>query len=264
MSVHADLAARLAAARASGVPIAPPRHDHPALGLADAYRVQDLATAARRAAGGQTIGRKIGLTSTAVQRQFGVDEPDSGWLWADCRFCGGDTIARPLIAPRVEGEIALVLGRDVDDPADAAGAVDHFMPALEIVDSAIAGWDVRLFDTVADNASGWGVVLGEPVRGVPLHGLADLTMALARNGVVESRGIGGATMGGPLAALGWLAHHADGRGQPLRAGEIIMTGALGPVLPARPGDAFTLEIAGCAPVSISFADATGRHEAPQG
>lgn len=264
MSVHADLAARLVAARASGVPIAPPRHDHPALGLADAYRVQDLATAARRAAGGETIGRKIGLTSAAAQRQFGVDEPDSGWLWADRRYRSGDTVTHALIAPRVEGEIALVLGRDVDDPADAASAVDHAMAALEIVDSAIAGWDVRLFDTVADNASGWGVVLGEPAFGVSLHGLADLTMALARNGTVESQGIGRATMGGPLAALGWLAHHAAARGQPLRAGEIIMTGALGPVLPARPGDAFTLDIAGCAPVSISFAAEAGGHEAPQG
>ncbi|MCC2981097.1 2-keto-4-pentenoate hydratase [Sphingomonas sp. IC4-52] len=254
MSMLHDLAARLAAARASGTPIPPLRHDHPSLSLADAYAVQDIATAARRAAGGRTIGRKIGLTSEAARRQFGVDEPDSGWLWADCRYASGDTISRRLIAPRVEAEIALVMGRDVDDPADAASAVDHALPALEIVDSAIANWDVGLVDTVADNASGWGVVLGQPITGVSLDALPALTMTLARNGVEESRGIGSATMGGPLSALQWLAQHAAERGVPLLAGEIIMTGALGPVPMVHIGDTFTLTMAHCAPVSVTFAD----------
>ena len=254
MSMLHDLAARLVAARASGTPIPPLRHDHPSLGLADAYAVQDIATAARRAAGGRMIGRKIGLTSDAARRQFGVDEPDSGWLWADCRYASGDTVSRRLIAPRIEAEIALVMGRDVDDPADAASAVDHALPALEIVDSAIADWNVGLVDTVADNASGWGVVLGQPMTGVSLDALPALTMTLARNGVEESRGIGSATMGGPVSALQWLAQHAAERGVPLRAGEIIMTGALGPVPMVHVGDTFVLTMAHCATVSVTFAD----------
>lgn len=229
----AEIAARIADARASGVAIP----DFTGV-THDPYIVQDIATAARRIAGGVTIGRKIGLTSQAAQQMFGVHEPDSGWLWADCRFASGDTIATPLIAPRVEAEIALVLGRDVDDPAIAADCVDHALPAIEIVDSAIADWDVRLFDTVADNASGWGIVLG---------------MTLARNGTIESRGIGAATLGGPLKALDWLAHHAAARGVPLRAGEIVMTGALGPVLPAVPGDQFTVLIDGFDSVTVTFA-----------
>lgn len=229
----AEIAARIADARASGVAIP----DFTGV-THDPYIVQDIATAARRIAGGVTIGRKIGLTSQAAQQMFGVHEPDSGWLWADCRFASGDTTATPLIAPRVEAEIALVLGRDVDDPAIAADCVDHALPAIEIVDSAIADWDVRLFDTVADNASGWGIVLG---------------MTLARNGTIESRGIGAATLGGPLKALDWLAHHAAARGVPLRAGEIVMTGALGPVLPAVPGDQFTVRIDGFDSVTVTFA-----------
>lgn len=238
---------RIRAARASGVPIARFASDH------DPYAVQDIGTTMRREAGGVTIGRKVGLTSKAAQDVFGVVEPDSGWLWADRRYASGDTIALPLIAPRVEGEIALVLGRDVDDPAQAAAAVDHAMAAIEIVDSAIAKWDVGLFDTVADNASGWGVVLGpaQPIGGLDL---ATARMTLACNGAINSRGVGSATMGSPWAALGWLASHAAARGQPLRAGEIVMTGALGPVLPVAPGDHFELRIEGFDPVTITFAD----------
>jgi 2-keto-4-pentenoate hydratase len=244
----AEIAARITDARASGLAI-----PHFAGATHDPYVVQDIATAARRIAGGVTIGRKIGLTSQAAQQMFGVHEPDSGWLWADCRFASGDTTATPLIAPRVESEIALVLGRDVDDPATAADCVDHALPAIEIVDSAIANWDVRLFDTVADNASGWGIVLGGPARPIAGLDLAALGMTLARNGTIESRGIGAATMGGPLKALDWLAHHAAARGVPLRAGEIVMTGALGPVLPAVPGDQFTVRIDGFDSVTVTFA-----------
>ena len=251
MTMHEEIAALLADARARGVPIAPVRR--PGLGVADAYRVQDIATAARRAAGGVTIGRKIGLTSEAARRQFRVDEPDSGWLWADGRYASGDRVSAALIAPRVEGEIALVLARDIDDPADLAGAVDHALPAMEIVDSAVRDWDVTLFDTVADIASGWGVVLGGPPRRLDAAALAGLEMTLARNGVVESHGLGQATMGGPMTALAWLAGHAVARGLPLRAGEIVMTGALGPVLPATHGDRFELRIDGFAPTTITFA-----------
>lgn len=245
------IAARIAAARASGVPVPRFAAGHSAN---DAYAVQDIGTAARRSAGGRTIGRKIGLSSLTAQRMFGVDEPDSGWLWADRQFAHGDVISMPLIAPRVEAEIALVLKRDVDDPDDLEGAIDHALPAIEIVDSAIANWDVALFDTVADNASGWGIVLGGPARSAAGFDLAALGMTLARNDVIESGGNGAATMGGPLAALSWLARHTASRGVPLRAGEIIMTGALGPVLPVRAGDRFEVRIDGFDPLAISFAD----------
>jgi 2-keto-4-pentenoate hydratase len=225
----------------------------------DAYAIQRRNTERRRAEGGCTVGRKIGLTSQAVQRQLGVDAPDSGWLWSDTGFAEGASIARSaLIAPRVEGEIAFVLGADITEPDASidsiAAAVAWVAPAMEIVDSAIADWNITLIDTVADNASGWGFVLGEPRRrlGELLLSLPTVAMSLKRNGHIESRGLGSATMGNPLNALAWLARHAIAMCEPLRAGEIILSGALGPVLPANAGDHFETLIDGFAPLSVRF------------
>lgn len=253
------IADRIAEARGSGRPIAPIRDQRPVLGVGEAYAIQALNTARRRARGGRTVGRKIGLTSDAVRAQLGVSEPDSGWLWADCGYASGATIPfGTLIAPRVEAEIALVLARDIDADTltidQVAAAVSHAVAALEIVDSAIADWNIGLVDTVADNASGWGFVLGDPQASRTQRGFAGRAMALTRNGIVESRGVGSATMGDPLIALAWLARDAAARGVPLRAGEVILTGALGPVLPASPDDWFEARIDGFAPVTVHFAD----------
>ncbi|WEK44833.1 MAG: fumarylacetoacetate hydrolase family protein [Candidatus Sphingomonas colombiensis] len=253
MTLHEAIAARIAAARASGTPIAPFRDTHPELGAADAYAIQDINTARRRAAGGYTVGRKIGLTSAAVQTQLGVDEPDSGWLWADRAFTSGATITDTrLMAPRVEAEIALVLASDLNDGENLADAVAYAVPALEIVDSAIRDWDIGLVDTVGDNASGWGFVLGGPETAITGLALAEMEMTLSRDGTIESQGRGSATMGSPLNALAWLARHASARGYPLKAGEVIMSGALGPVLAARRGNRFEARIGSFAPVSVSF------------
>lgn len=255
----ASVADRIAAARRTAIAIGPVKDLLASPTLADAYAIQALNTRRRRAAGGQTVGRKIGLTSAAVQRQLGVDAPDSGWLWSDTAFRDGASVALAgLIAPRVEVEIAFVLGIDITE-TDAeldriAAAVAWVTPAMEIVDSAIADWNITLIDTVADNASGWGFVLGGPERRLDeLPALPGMAVTLARNGVIESRGLGSATMGNPLHALAWLARHAIAMGEPLRAGEIVLSGALGPVLTAAPGDRFEARVDGFAPLTVAFA-----------
>ncbi|GGE03674.1 2-keto-4-pentenoate hydratase [Polymorphobacter glacialis] len=246
------IADRLAAARRTAVPIPPIRSEIAT--LADAYAVQRLNADRRRAAGTPSAGRKIGLTSAAVQRQLGVTAPDSGWLWTDTRFANGAEVPTTnLIAPRVEAEIAFILARDITDPdAPLEPAIAAVVPAIEIVDSAIADWNIVLIDTVADNASAWGFVIGGPHLRLADLDLPNLKMTLARNGHIGSTGLGSATMGNPLTALAWLARHAIDSGEPLRAGEIILAGALGPVLPAAPGDHFEARIEGFAPLSLHF------------
>jgi 2-keto-4-pentenoate hydratase len=252
------IADRVLNARRTAIAIAPIRDVLPSPTVADAYAIQRFNVERGRAAGDRTVGRKIGLTSEAVQRQLGVDAPDSGWLWSSTSFGDGATIDRSkLIAPRVEAEIAFVLGADItesDMPMDRiAAAVEWVMPALEIVDSAIADWNITLVDTVADNASGWGFVLGGPQRRLADLSLPTIGMTLKRNGRIESRGQGSATMGNPLNALAWLAGHAVALKEPLRAGEIILSGSLGPVLQASAGDQFEALIDGFAPLSLRFA-----------
>ena len=251
------VANRIFDARRDASAIAPVRDLWAAPTLTDAYGVQRINKERRSVAGGRTVGRKIGLTSEAVQQQLGVDAPDSGWLWADTGFAGGAAIAHSaLIAPRIEAEIAFVLGADIADPDAPIGviaeAVAWVAPALEIVDSAIADWNITLIDTVADNASGWGFVLGDLQRCPSELSLAALLMILKRNGHVESRGVGSATMGDPLNALAWLARHAIAMGEPLCAGEIVLSGALGPVLTANAGDCFETLIDGFEPLCVRF------------
>ncbi|GGE98696.1 fumarylacetoacetate hydrolase family protein [Stappia taiwanensis] len=233
----------------------------PALGpgatLDDAYAVQDRITETGLSAGRRLVGRKIGLTSTAVQAQLGVDQPDYGMLFADMEYVDGQDIPMTgLIQPKVEAEIAFVLDRDLAAPdttiSELTRAIDHAVPALEIVDSRIRDWKIGILDTVADNASSGLFVLGtRPVR------LADLDlelcgMVLERAGQPVSFGAGAACMGNPLVAALWLVRKMAAVGRPLKAGEVILSGALGPMVPARPGDAFRASIAGLGSVATRF------------
>lgn len=251
-------AALLRAAAASGQPIAPLRERLAVTTQEGAYAVQEINTRAWLAEGRRLVGRKIGLTSLAVQAQLGVDQPDFGMLFADMAVGDGEAVALGrLIQPKVEAEIALVIGRDLTHDrhtyADLIRATEYCLPAIEIVDSRIENWNIKFVDTVADNASSGLFVLGNrPVR----LGDIDLTacaMEMQRGDEVVSRGNGRACLGSPLNAAVWLADVMVRCGRPLLAGDIVLTGALGPMVSVKPGERFDVRIDGCGTVSALFA-----------
>ncbi len=256
-----ELAALLAAAEANRTPVPPIRGTVMATGVQDliaaAYAIQDLNVRRRVAAGGRIVGRKIGLTSLAVQKQLGVDSPNFGTLFADMAF--GDAEEIPLVRtlqPKVEAEIALVLERDLPFGkhtfADLIAATAYALPAIEVVGSRIANWDIKLIDTVADNASSSLFVLGSrPVRLADVD-LDQCAMSLRRAETEVSAGSGAACLGNPLNAAVWLADMMVRMGTPLKAGDVLMTGALGPMVPVNPGDRFEARIEGLGSVRAAF------------
>ena len=248
----------LAEATRTGVACPPVRDLLDGGGLETAYAVQQLNVRRGLDAGRRIVGRKIGLTSPAVQRQLGVDRPDFGALFADMAVPdGGEVPMGRLLQPKVEAEVALVLGRDLPERectiVDVLRAVDFALPALEIVDSRVRNWDISLVDTVADNAScGLYVLGGTPV---PLDrvDLRAVTMTMSRDGETVSEGTGADCLGSPLTAAVWLASALAERGDPLRAGDLVLTGALGPMTPAAPGDSFEAHISDLGSVRVRFA-----------
>jgi 2-keto-4-pentenoate hydratase len=225
--------------------------------VARAYLVQDRLVESRVASGARRVGRKIGLTSQAVQKQLGVDQPDFGTLLDDMAVPEGGVVpAGFLLQPRIEAEVAFVLATDLDSAHptldEVAAVVGAARAALEIVDSRVAGWDIRIADTVADNASSGLFVLGD--ESVPLEGLdpVAIEMEMDRDGSLVSSGNGAACLGNPLIALQWLARTAASFGRPLRAGEVILSGALGPMVPVTPGETYTARLSGFASVQVSF------------
>ncbi|MFC5492773.1 2-keto-4-pentenoate hydratase [Nocardioides caricicola] len=252
--------ARLTQAQETRVPCAPVRDLIGTDDLDAAYAVQQGLVQGRLAAGATVVGRKIGATSEAVQTQLGVDQPDFGYLLDVMDVSagvGGDPISmRTLLQPRVEGEVAFRLGRDIDDAEITLevvrDAVEVALPALEIVDSRIADWKIGFTDTVADNASSGLFVVGTDGRTLDEVEPRDVTMSLTINGEERSAGSGAACLGDPLEALRWLAVQAQRYGEPLRAGQLILSGALGPFVPFAPGDRVVATISGFAPLSVTF------------
>lgn len=251
-------AARLRQAHESGVPCAPVRELIGETDVATAYAVQALTTARALAGGRRLVGRKIGLTARSVQVQLGVDQPDYGMLFADMAVAEGEEIAPGrVLQPRVEGEIAFVLGADLDEtqltPADIINAVDYALAAIEIVGSRIAGWNIKITDTIADNASSGLFALGNEPRRLGTFDLRLCGMVMERAGEPVAVGAGAACLGSPLSAALWLARLMAKVGRPLRRGDVVMTGALGPMAAANPGDVFELRIAGLGSARAYFA-----------
>jgi 2-keto-4-pentenoate hydratase len=209
------------------------------------------------ASGASVIGRKVGLTNPLVQKQLGVDEPDFGTLLSWMRCPQGEPIdAARLLQPRIEAEIAFLLSRDLTAadvrPADVLAATEMLVPALEIVDSRIRGWDIDIVDTICDNASSGLFTLGSARRPPAEVDLVAATMTMWRGAEVVSTGSGAACLGDPLNAVAWLAATARDLGQPLRAGEIVLSGALGSMVPVAAGDSYVAQISGLGSVSAVF------------
>lgn len=225
--------------------------------LDSAYAVQELNTKYALQQGRRLVGRKIGLTSKVVQQQLGVDQPDFGMLFADMAYGDGETIAiDQLIQPKVEAEIALVIKHDLTKEkhsyVDIISATDYALAAIEVVDSRIADWKISIVDTVADNASSAAYVLGSrPVQLADLD-LVNCRMRMTRGDEVVSEGVGRACLSNPLNAAVWLADEMVRRGRPLLAGDLILTGALGPMVVVKAGDEFKVEIDGLGSVSTVF------------
>lgn len=244
-----NAASALRQARATRSAIGRVSSEHGIDSVDDAYAVAELNRQWKVEQGHRVTGKKIGLTSKAVQAQLGVDRPDFGFLFDDMEYLNGAVLpASRLIQPKVEAEIAFVVQQDLSGARPSYGeflaSLAYALPALEIVDSAIAAWNITLVDTVADNASSALYVLGDQPVAVAQLALHELGMVMDKNAVTVSTGVGAACLGHPLRAAYWLACEMIARGQELRAGEIILSGALGPMVAIQAGDRVEARIQG--------------------
>ncbi|ADI04654.1 2-oxopent-4-enoate hydratase [Streptomyces bingchenggensis BCW-1] len=256
-----EAADTLLAAYDTRVPVEPLVDKYPGLTLADAYEIQLVQIRRRVEAGARIKGHKVGLSSPAMQRQMGVGQPDYGHLLDDMFWLENAPVpASRFLQPRVEPEIAFVLKKSLTGPgvtvAEAAAAVDFVLPALELIDSRIRDWRIGIIDTIADNASSGGVVLGStPAR------LTDVDLRLAgctlhRNGDLVGTGASGAVLGSPLTSLVWLANTVGTRGVVLEAGHVVLPGSITASVPVAAGDTVTAAYAGLGSVTARFTEET--------
>jgi 2-keto-4-pentenoate hydratase len=253
-----EAAQRLLGAYQEGRPCAPVRELIDTGDIAAAYAVQEANTLHWLGQGRRLVGRKIGLTSRAVQQQLGVGQPDFGMLFADMAVCDGEPIeAGRVLQAKVEAEIAFVLDQDLamEQPtmADVIRAVGFAVAAIEVVGSRVANWDIRLVDTVADNASSGLFVLGNTPYKLDGLDLRDCAMEMRSGDAVVSVGVGHACLGHPLNAALWLARKMVDVGRPLRAGDIVLSGALGPMTAVQPGTVYEARVEGMGAVRAAFA-----------
>lgn len=227
------------------------------LTVEQAYQIQNINTQRRLSQGERIVGRKIGLTSTAVQQQLGVDQPDFGNLYANMVLMEGEQISlNTLIQPKAEVELAVVLGKDLpyEDTTlmDLMAAIDHVLVVVEIVDSRVTNWNIRIEDTVADNASSALVMLGQHPYKLNEIDLITAPMTLTANGKQVSQGVGANCLGNPLIAARWLAQTMAKMGTPMRASELILTGALGPMATVTEPIEFVAQVAQSSKLHVPF------------
>ncbi len=256
---HQDLADELWEADRSAKPIAPLTDRHPDLVLSDAYAIQTVNITRRTEAGQRIIGRKVGLTSKPMQDLLGVNEPDFGVLTDEMLVEDGDLVdLGRLVQPRVEAEIAFVMGEDLTGPgvttARTLTAIAGALPSIEIVDSRVADWKIKLVDTVADNASSGLLVTGGRLRPVAELDLRTLGVVISRNGEIIDSGAGAAALGNPARCVAWLANKLGEFGEGLKAGDIVLPGAVHKMVPVEPGDVFRAEFAHLGAVTARFSN----------
>lgn len=252
-------AKRLREAADKGITCEPVRNLIGTTDLEKAYQVQEINTALRIAGGARVIGRKIGLTSLSVQKQLGVDQPDFGMLWNDKEIWnGGEMSMKSLMQPKAEAEIAFVLGKDLTGDrltsVEVLSAIEYALASIEIVGSRIENWDIKITDTIADNASASHWVVGhQPVK-LENVDLINCKMVMENNGKKVSEGVGKACLGSPINAVLWLAQKMQQIGKPMKAGDLILSGALGPMVSVKAGDNFRVLIEGLGEVSAAFVE----------
>ena len=237
--------------------IDPLTNRYPDLSVETAYQIQQRMIERRMSAGERIVGKKIGVTSRAVMNMLGVYRPDFGYMLDGMIYNEGQSIdMNTLIQPKAEGEIAFILKRDLMGPgvtnAEVLAATECVMPCFEIVDSRIRDWKIKIGDTVADNASCGVFVLGDQAVDPRKIDLSLCGMVLERNGEIIATGAGAAALGSPVNAVAWLANTMGALGIPLKAGEVILSGALAAMFPARAGDNFRVSIGGLGSCSVRF------------
>ena len=237
--------------------IDPITNQYPDMTIEDAYAVQKRMIDRRVQDGEVIVGKKIGVTSRAVMNMLGVYQPDFGYMTDRMIVNEGETIAMSrMIQPKAEGEIAFLLKKDLMGPgltnADILAATEAVIPCFEIVDSRIRDWKIKIQDTVADNASCGLFVLGDNAVSPRKVDLSTCGMVLEKNGEIIATGSGAAAMGSPVNAITWLANTLGSLGVPLKAGEVVLSGALAAMFPCAAGDNFRVSIGGIGSCSVRF------------
>lgn len=256
-ATRAELAADLAEAERTRVPMLPLTAAHPDIDVVDAYEIQLINIRQRIAEGATVAGHKVGLSSKAMQEMMGVDEPDYGHLLADMEvFQDVPVQAARYLFPRVEVEVGFILADDLPGAGctedDVLAATAAFVPAIELIDTRIKDWKIALCDTIADNASSAGWVLGNQRVSPKDIDIKSIDAVLTRNGEVVAEGRSDAVLGNPVTAVAWLARKVDSFGVRLKAGDIVLPGSCTRAIDARPGDVFVADFAGLGSVQLSF------------
>ncbi|ARR76212.1 2-keto-4-pentenoate hydratase [Mycobacterium intracellulare subsp. yongonense] len=252
-----ELAADLAQAERSGEPIAPLTAAYPDIDVVDAYEIQLINIRQRVAEGARVLGHKVGLSSKAIQQMMGVDEPDYGHLLDEMQLFEDTPVkANRYLYPRVEVEVGFILNADLPGAGctedDVLAATEALVPSIELIDTRITDWKIELCDTIADNASSAGFVLGEArvsPRDIDVKGI---DAVLRCNGEVVAEGRTDAVLGNPVTAVAWLARKVDGFGVRLRKGDVVLPGSCTRAIDAHPGDEFVADFVGLGSVRLSF------------
>ena len=252
-----ELAAELADAERSRVPMAPLTSIHSDIDVVDAYEIQLINIRQRVAEGARVVGHKVGLSSEAMQKMMGVDEPDYGHLLADMEVFEDKPVpAGRFLYPRVEVEVGFILAADLPGAGctedDVLAATAAFAPSIELIDTRIKDWKIALCDTIADNASSAGFVLGKERVSPKDIDIKGIDAVLTRNGEVVAEGRSDAVLGNPVTAVAWLARKVDSFGVRLKAGDIVLPGSCTRAIDARPGDEFVADFTGLGSVRLSF------------
>ncbi|MFW0786949.1 2-keto-4-pentenoate hydratase [Gordonia sp. CPCC 206044] len=256
-AIRDQIAADLWTAEKTAVAIDPPTAAHPDLDVVDAYEIQLINIRKRLDAGATVAGHKVGLASEAMQKMMGVDEPDYGHLLDEMQYFEKTPIdAKKLCFPRVEVEVGFILGRDLPGEGctneDVIDAVEWVVPSIELIDSRIRDWKISLPDTIADNASSCGWILGEQRVAISDIDTGDIDAVLHRNGEIVAKGNSSAVLGHPLNAVSWLARKVDSFGVRLRKGDVILPGTATRAIDISSGDHFVAEFAGLGSVTLDF------------
>jgi 2-keto-4-pentenoate hydratase len=256
-AIRDELAAGLARAERSREPIAPLTTAHPDIDVVDAYEIQLINIRQRVARGAQVLGHKVGLSSLAMQQMMGVDEPDYGHLLDEMQvFQGTPVKAGRYLYPRVEVEVGFLLAADLPGAGctedDVLAATDALVPSIELIDTRISDWKIALCDTIADNASSAGFVLGEARVSPADLDVKAIDASLIRNGQVVAEGRSDAVLGNPVTAVAWLSRKVESFGVRLRKGDIVLPGSCTRAIDARAGDEFVADFAGLGSVRLSF------------